>query len=295
MGSTNYCKYTFDNEFQCMVYITEPVLDVLCLNRFWLSRVLTRNKPILNVGMCFKIGIRKPYTEYAKYEMLNNIRTELEKCERLPIKKDMNIYLQIADELPFIVIHSGDETDSKIAADFRALSLEDIPRREKAQSFNPCYFIQAFEVDPLKKIMEKELAEIRKPLAEYAPDKDKRIKELEAQLPEKDAKIAELEDELRRLRGDYDAREQERDAAQAAFEEADKENVKLSAEIDALKEQINKLEEDKFDIGTSLEIAEGTAEQLEVYIDELEKKLNPPKPKPNEPRYITIKGVKYRV
>lgn len=281
MGSTNYCKYTFDNEFQCMVYITEPVLDVLCLNRFWSSRVLTRNKPILNVGMCFKIGIRKPYTEYAKYEMLNNIRTELEKCERLPIKKDMNIYLQIADELPFIVIHSGDETDSKIAADFRALSLEDIPRREKAQSFNPCYFIQAFEVNPLKKIMEKELAEIRKPLVEYAPDKDKRIKE--------------LEEELRRLRGDYDAREQERDAAQAAFEEADKENVKLSAEIDALKEQINKLEEDKFDIGTSLEIEKGTVDQLQDYIDELEKKLNPPKPKPNEPRYITIKGVKYRV
>lgn len=281
MGSTNYCKYTFDNEFQCMVYITEPVLDVCVLNRFWTGRVLTRKQPILNVGMCFKIGIRKPYTEYAKYEMLNNIRTELEKCERLPVKKDMNIYLQIADELPFIVVHSGNETDSKIAADFRALSLEDIPRREQAQSFNPCYFIQAFEVDPLKKIMEKELAEIRKPLVEYAPDKDKRIEE--------------LEDELRRLRLDYNAREEERDAAQAAFEEADAENVKLSAEIDALKEPLNKLEEDKFDIGTSLEIEKGTVDQLQDYIDELEKKLNPPKPKPNEPRYITIKGVKYRV
>lgn len=279
MGSTNYCKYTFDNEFQCMVYITQEVLDVVVLNQFWSSRVLTVRKP--NVGMCFKIGIRKPYTEYGKYEMLNNIRTELEKCERLPVKKNMNIYLQIADELPFIVIHSGDETDQKIAADFRALSLEDIPRRKKAQSFNPCYFIQAFEVDPLKKIMEKELAEMRKPIAEYAPDKDKRIEE--------------LEDELRRLRGDYDAREMERDAAQAAFEEADAENIKLSAEIDSLKEQINKLEEDKFDTENLLEIAEGTASQLQDYIDELEKKLNPPKPKPNEPRYITIKGVKYRV
>lgn len=279
MGSTNYCKYTFDNEFQCMVYITEPVLDVLCLNRFWSSRVLTRQQP--NVGMCFKIGIRKPYTEYAKYEMLNNIRTELEKCKRLPIKKDMNIYLQIADELPFIVIHSGDEVDSKIAADFRALSLEDIPRRERAQSFNPCYFIQAFEVNPLKKIMEKELAEIQKPIVEYAPDKDKKIKE--------------LEEELRRLRVDHDAREAERDAARAVLDEVNTERINLLAEIDALKEQINKLEEDNFDIGTSLEIAEGTAEQLEDYIDELEKKLNPPKPKPNEPRYITIKGVKYRV
>lgn len=293
MGSTNYCKYTLDNVFQCMVYITQEVLDVMALNQFWTSRVLIIQQP--NVGMGFKIGIRKPYTEYGKYEMLNNIKQEFEKCTRLPIKKDMNIYLQIADGLPVVIIHSGNEVDAKIAADFRALTNTEIPRRTKAQSLNPCYFMQAFEVDPIKNIMEKELAEIRKPLVEYAPDKDKRIKELEAQLPEKDAKIAELEDELRRLRGDYDAREMERDAAQAAFEEADAENVKLSAEIDALKEQINKLEEDKFDIGTSLEIEKGTVDQLQDYIDELEKKLNPPKPKPNEPRYITIKGVKYRV
>ena len=279
MGSTNYCKYTLDNEFQCMVYITQEVLDVMVLNQFWTSRVLITQEP--NVGMCFKIGIRKPYTEYGKYEMLDNIKKQFEKCTRLPIKKDMNIYLQIADDLPVVIIRSGNEVDAQIAANFRALTKAEIPRRTEAQSFNPCYFTQAFEVDPLNKIMEKEFAELRKPIEEYAPDKDKRIKE--------------LEEELRRLRGDYDAREQERDAAQAAFEEADKENVKLSAEIDALKEQINKLEEDKFDIGTSLEIEKGTVDQLQYYIDELEKKLNPPKPKPNEPRYITIKGVKYRV
>lgn len=115
-----------------------------------------------------------------------------------------------------------------------------------------------------------------------------KIKELEAQLLEKDSKMVELVSLLERA-------EDDRDSAQAAFEEADAENVKLSAEIDALKEQINKLEEDKFDIGTSLEIEKGTVDQLQDYIDELEKKLNPPKPKPGEARYITVKGVKYRV
>ena len=232
-------------------------------------------------GCCFKIGIKKPYQDYGKYEMLSNVKKELEKCERLPINKDENIYLEIADDLPFVVVCAGTDTDAGIAEGFRELSSATIPRLTKAQSIDPMYFVKAFEADPLKKTMENELAKIQMPTVEYAPDKDKRIKE--------------LEDELRRLRADYDAREQERDAAQAAFEEADKENIKLSAEIDALKEQIDKLEEDKFDIGTSLEIEKGTVDQLQDYIDELEKKLNPPKPKPNEPRYITIKGVKYRV
>lgn len=270
---TNYLSYAFDNEFQCMVYITDKAMDLLCISSFWSSRAVRAMIP--GDGCCFKIGIKKPYQNYGKYEMLNNVKKELEKCDRLPVNKDTNIYLEIADDLPFVVVLTGNETDADIAKHFRELSQADIPRLTKAQSFNPCYFVQAFTQDPLEIALSKELEEVN---------------ELG-----KDAKIAELEEELRRLRGDYDAREMERDAAQAAFEEADAENVKLSAEIDALKEQINKLEEDKFDIGTSLEIAEGTAEQLEVYIDELEKKLNPPKPKPNEPRYITIKGVKYRV
>lgn len=276
---TNYFSYALDNDCQCMVYMTDKAMDLLCLSSFWTSRAVKAMIP--GDGCCFKIDIKKPYQNYGKYEMLTNVKTELEKCDRLPVNKDANIYLEIADDLPFVVVLTGNETDSDIARSFRELSQADIPRLTKAQSFNTCYFVQAFVEDPLKKIMEQELANIRKPTVEYNPDKD--------------AKIAELEDELRRLRGDYDAREMERDAAQAAFEEADAENVKLSAEIDAFKEQINKLEEDKFDIGTSLEIEKGTVDQLQDYIDELEKKLNPPKPKPNEPRYITIKGVKYRV
>lgn len=270
---TNYLSYAFDNEYQCMVYMTEKVMDLLCISSFWTSRAVRMIIP--GDGCCFKIGIKKPHQKYGKYEMLNNIKKELEKCERLPVNKDTNIYLEIADDLPFVVVLTGDETDADIAEHFRGLAQADMPRLTKAQSFNPCYFVQAFTQNPLEIALEKEYS-----------------KTVEIG---KDAKIAELEDELRRLRLDYDAREQERDAAQAAFEEADKENVKLSAEIDALKEQINKLEEDKFDIGTSLEIEKGTVDQLQDYIDELEKKLNPPKPKPNEPRYITIKGVKYRV
>lgn len=276
---TNYLSYAFDNEFQCMVYITEKAMDLLCISSFWSSRAVRMIIP--GDGCCFKIGIKKPYQNYGKYEMLTNVKKELEKCDRLPIKKDINIYLEIADDLPFVVVLTGDETDADIAKSFRELSQADIPRLTKAQSFNPCYFVQAFTEDPLKKILEKGLAEIQKPTVEYSPDKDKRIEE--------------LEEELRRLRVDHDAREAERDAARAVLDEVNTERINLLAEIDALKEQINKLEEDNFDIGTSLEIAQGTAESLEDYIDELEKKLNPPKPKPNEPRYITIKGVKYRV
>lgn len=270
---TNYLSYAFDNECQCMVYMTEKVMDLLCISSFWTSRAVRMIIP--GDGCCFKIGIKKPHQKYGKYEMLNNIKKELEKCERLPVNKDTNIYLEIADDLPFVVVLTGDETDADIAEHFRGLAQANIPRLTKAQSFNPCYFMQAFTQNPLEIALEKE----------YSKTVD----------IGKDAKIAELEDELRRLRGDYDAREMERDSAQAALEEANAENAKLSAEIDALKEQVNKLEEDVFDIGTSLEIAEGTAEQLQDYIDELENKLNPPKPKPNEPRYITIKGVKYRV
>lgn len=271
--STNYLSYAFDNECQCMVYMTEKVMDLLCISSFWTSRAVRMIIP--GDGCCFKIGIKKPYQKYGKYEMLNNIKKELEKCERLPVNKDTNIYLEIADDLPFVVVLTGDETDADIAEHFRGLAQADIPRLTKAQSFNLCYFVQAFTENPLEIALEKEYS-----------------KTVEIG---KDAKIAELEEKLARLRRGYLRRGTERDEARDALEKANAENAKLSAEIDALKEQINKLEEDKFDIGTSLEIEKGTVDQLQDYIDELEKKLNPPKPKPNEPRYITIKGVKYRV
>lgn len=73
------------------------------------------------------------------------------------------------------------------------------------------------------------------------------------------------------------------------------ENTNPSVEIEALKEKINRLEEEKHSLETDIELAEGTNNQLQDYIDELEKKLTPHKPNLNEPRYITVMGVKYRV
>lgn len=85
----------------------------------------------------------------------------------------------------------------------------------------------------------------------------------------------ELEEKVKKL-------ELERDSAQAAYEKSDEENVKLSQDIIRIQGQLDAVVYEN--------------ELLENKISELESRLaEKEEPKEDKVKYITIKGVKYRV
>lgn len=85
----------------------------------------------------------------------------------------------------------------------------------------------------------------------------------------------ELEEKVKKL-------ELERDSAQAAYEESDEENVKLSATVEELRDHVFTLIQENSVL----------TDRIKELQDELTEKQEP---KEDKVKYITIKGVKYRV